>query len=252
MINAIYVLESLVDERLTGYELFTDTIVRYNDLCWKEEDKIKAEYFDINNQYEFEQVLNRILVASKEGDEIVIHFEMHGLNNMRGLILKNDDVIFWQELKDILSNINLKIVNGLHISMATCFGRYIYSILDFHSTAPFKSCLSASKTINSLEIIENYSPFFEYIVKEKDVYKAYHQLSIENPDSMFYIKDTEALIENFIENLFCQYFENQYEMFQVAFQTHFDISLPDKGSANFLSVLSDGLSKYQKKYFMKL
>ncbi len=117
-VKHIVIIESLVNEKLTGKELYNDHIRRQIDLYEK---PITHKYHSINSK-------NNLIVLLKDYQEkandmnggVLFHFDMHGHNELEGLILSDDSLVKWKELADLLRHINIVTSNKLFITMGTC------------------------------------------------------------------------------------------------------------------------------------
>src|SRR6476620_4016120 len=99
-------------------------------------EKLKAEVVDIASKEQHEKWLNE-LENSFHNEQIIpyLHFEIHG--SKKGLQLKNKEFVEWEELRSLFTKINCVIHNNLFISLATCYGAYIFQAIDVLDRIPF-------------------------------------------------------------------------------------------------------------------
>jgi hypothetical protein len=203
MINKVIVLESLnYTEKKTGQELYDDILIRYNEYYNGANSDIDIRFYDIRNKAEFRTLLTELSKNILEHDEVILHFEAHG--NKNGLVLSNDEQINWIDFSSFLMEINKNTNNNLHLTMATCYGRYMYKVVEknLSKVLPFKTLISASTEIYPSEILEDYSLFFQYLVKERNITEAYKALNGYNSSSNFIYHDTEATIKLWLDHIF--------------------------------------------------
>lgn len=201
LVHSIVVIESLSSgERQTGTELYCDVIKRYVEY-YSKGDPIYHSFFKPTSKSDFLNVLEHVLENSlhyRRG--LIIHIECHGLSDKAGLFLSDGSSILWEDLKVPLIKINTSIENELYLSMATCYGRYIHETIDISMKAPFSGFLSASSIIFEYETLENYSIFFEELIKTREIYRAVKTLSSRG--SNLYYKDVKTVFDEAIQSSF--------------------------------------------------
>jgi hypothetical protein len=197
-IRNIIVIQSLFDnETKTGADLYNDTIRRKIDYLQPDVIKMTHKFFDVASKDEFVAILKDFQASAEffEGG-VLFHFEMHGLNDISGLIFSDRSSINWFELADLLREINIIINNNLFITMATCFGRYLYKGAVYNKKAPYSGYISASKVVTVDEIMDNFTVLFDVLILSGNLVYAY--LTLDEKGSNFFYKDLEATNE---ENL---------------------------------------------------
>jgi len=201
-INTIIVIESLgLSDRKTGEELYDDIILRYKELFSKTYNQpLITRYFKAIGKKELLGVLTSIAEQSYIYPKgILIHLETHGSDDKCGLVLSNEELVSWPELQELLIQINVKTDNQFYLCMATCFGRYIHETIDHNLQAPFCAYISASEIISESEIIENFEPFFQELIKTRDAIIAYKNSKSE--ESNFYYKDIEVVYKEILHKI---------------------------------------------------
>lgn len=186
-IKHIVIIQSLVDERLTGDEIYTDCIRRRIDYQNKPmthrllNAHSKKELIELLKYFEYN--------ASLLTGGILIHLEMHGAENLKGLVLSNGELIEWKELVELFRPINIISCNKLFITMATCNGRFLYKGVDPYKKSPYSGFISASTTVYASEIVDKFLILFEHLIENGNLVNAY--LEMEKTESNFYYKDSE-------------------------------------------------------------
>ena len=128
---------------------------------------------------------------------ILIHFEMHGSENREGLILADNSFISWFEITELLRIININSKNQLYVTMATCYGRYIFRGMEMDKKTPFSGYISASKEVIVEEILGDFKILFEDLIQSGNL--VYSYLELEKQGSNFYYKDSKAVFEENFE-----------------------------------------------------
>jgi hypothetical protein len=190
LINQIYIIESLPHgERQTGKELYDDTITRYIEFHSK---SIEHNYTFVNSSADFISKLENILTQITENTELILHVEAHG--GLEEMQFSNGDLFKWVDLEMILAKINLKTKNGLHLNIATCHGMYLGEKLNLKSTAPYKSYISALRTMLPSEIIEDNTILYQKIIETQNLYKSFLEFNILRNETQLRIKDIETVL----------------------------------------------------------
>jgi hypothetical protein len=204
-IKHIVIIQSLVDERLTGEEMHNDCIRRRIDYQNK---PMTHRLHDAHSKEELIELLKYFQYnASLLTGGILIHLEMHGDADLKGLILSNGELIEWKELVDLFRPINIITSNKLFITMATCNGRFLYKGVDPYQKSPYSGFISASTAVNSTEIVDKFSILFEHLIEGGNLVNAY--LEMEKTESNFYYKDSERTFNESYEMTMNEFKNNQ-------------------------------------------
>ncbi|WP_299840361.1 hypothetical protein [uncultured Tenacibaculum sp.] len=197
-VKHIIIIESLVNERLTGKEIYDDCVRRRIDLYDK---PMTHNYYSVSTKEELIELLKYYQInATYMTGGILIHLEMHGSNKLDGLILSNGTLIEWSELIELFRPINLITCNKLFVTMATCYGRHLYKGVDPTQKSPYSGYISASIAVNPIEIVEKYSFLFEKLIEYGNLVAAY--LEMEKTESNFYYKDSEATFKEAYQSFY--------------------------------------------------
>jgi hypothetical protein len=197
-IKHIVIIESLVDERLTGLEMYNDCIRRRIDFQQK---PFTHKYHPVHSKIELVELLKYYQInASYLNGGLLFHFEMHGAENLTGLVLSNNELISWKEMVDLFRPINIVLCDGLFVTMATCYGRHLYKGVDPYQKSPYSGYISASKAIYPSEIVDEYSLLFEELIENGNLVKAF--LEMQKTKSSFYYKDSKRTFEESYKFIF--------------------------------------------------
>jgi hypothetical protein len=170
--NKIYILQHLrPGDRRTGEEI--EKIIKYSSM--KSEVAVLSELISVTSQQNFFQTLEEIYrVTSSQGMVPYIHFELHGCKE--GFELANN-LVLWGSLKTPLLKINKITKNNLFISVASCYGAYLFRILNLREPCPFFGYIGPEDSIFPIELETNFSAFFETLLKEGSFDKAIESLN---------------------------------------------------------------------------
>ena len=165
LFNKIIVIQSLgVSDRKTGNTIYNDTL-RY---AGYKLEGFGVDFVEPQTKAELEYVLNVIANdAEKRRQWPFLHFEMHGTQT--GMEIANGEFITWLELYKFLVKINESSRHNLFVSLACCFGAYIFDIIDPTKRAPFYCFLGPSKEIKAWKLEENFTNFFSTLIETTDI-----------------------------------------------------------------------------------
>ncbi len=196
-VNTIFVIESLsADEKATGTELYNDIIKRYAEYH-ANGNEVHHQIFKVASKDQFIEAFRYIKQnAEYLSRGVLIHIETHGLGDKSGLYMADGSTVSWEELKPELIGINVALDNEMYITMATCYGRYLHEVIDISKQSPFSGFISASKEVGVNEILEDYTPFFEELLRTRDILEA--EKILDAKGSNFYYKDVETVFNDLI------------------------------------------------------
>jgi hypothetical protein len=188
--DKIYVIESLrSDDLKTGEELYND-IIKLK--LWQKGLYDNCELFQPISKIDFFNSIEKIKSES-EKDSIypLIHLEMHGSKD--GIQVTNGEIINWNELQNRLIELNILCKCNLFLTMATCYGGYIYSTISPSLRTPFWGFIGPFETVKAGEVLINFTAFYEEFIESLDINKAVILLNESNPNnkSRFKFHNTE-------------------------------------------------------------
>lgn len=176
--NTIYIIQSLdTSDRKTGRALYDDLDITSQIYP----SKYSLVLFEQKTKEEFFNALNLIKKNIIEKNFIpLIHLEMHGHENKKGLVLGSKEFVSWEDLKEILVEINYLSKNNLCLTLGSCFGAYMMSIINPLERAPVHGYIGAEKEVE-VEQLYNYTPFYRELFKSGDLNEALRLLNLESP-----------------------------------------------------------------------
>ncbi|QIL42387.1 hypothetical protein G7074_25870 [Pedobacter sp. HDW13] len=195
--NFIYVIESLgAGEVKTGTNIYND-VLRYKV---KLHEGFGTQLLPVANKVEFIAALNEICERTGPlSHRPYLHLEIHG--NRAGLGINNGELITWDELYSLLVRINEKLQNQLFLSLATCYGAYLFNAISPFNRSPFFGFVGNVQKIPSGEIEYAFSEYFSALLEKLDLDEALLALNAANPNAPF---PCISLTSNALYNLICE------------------------------------------------
>lgn len=145
-------------------------------------------------------VLEKIRIESSKGEYPMIHLECHGCQ--RGLEVASGELVEWDELRNLLIEINRSCQLNLMIVVAACNGAHLIKVATALDAAPFWAIIGSEAEVSAGDIQDNFGEFYKSFFDELDGDKAieilnqgksrqkrqYHFLSAEGLFSRAYLK----------------------------------------------------------------
>jgi hypothetical protein len=197
--SSVFVFESLRPGDIkTGASLFNDTIrprmmqKGLEGQCELITITSKADFFNALGEI-YNQIIYKLVNP-------VIHLEMHGSKD--GLQVTNGEVITWQELQIRLIEMNGLTENNLFVSLATCYGGYIYTVISPRLRTPFWGFIGPFEQVDGDEVLANYTAFYDEFLFSNDFAEAEKALHNSNPNivSKFRLQNTEFVFAKAYKN----------------------------------------------------
>jgi hypothetical protein len=179
--NTIYVIESLsTGEIKTGTNVFND-LLKYKVM---QHEGFNAILLIVNTKAEFIAEINGIYdLTDPQMHRPYLHFEIHGCQ--QGLVMNSGELVSWVELYSLLVRINEMLRNQLFISLATCYGAYLFNAINPFKRSPFFGFVGNVEQIPNGEIEYAFSEYFATLLDELDLDEAIHALNNANPNTPF-------------------------------------------------------------------
>lgn len=195
----IFVIESLrPDEELTGTRLFNRAI--YPGMLEKNLEN-NCDHFTVISKQDFVNAISTIrsnIVSNNISP--IIHLEMHG--SITGLQFTNYERITWEELQPILIELNVLCKNNLFLTMATCYGGYIYNAISPKLQAPFWGFIGPFDEVDEDEVLADFTNFYFEFLNSLDINAAESALHRQNAPnaSKFRFQNTEFAFKKAYSN----------------------------------------------------
>ncbi len=136
-----------------------------------------------------------------------MHFEIHG--SEEGFKLSSGETVSYSEVAKIMREINVITNNNLMVSLASCFGAYIFGEINPSMPSPFFSIIAPWEKINEPDLMKSFLNYFEFLLNCEDPQKinlieAVKKLNESDEyDYRYYFYNSEAVFEKIL---------NQYEL----------------------------------------
>lgn len=195
----IFVIESLrTEDELTGTRLFNRAI--YPGMADKNLEA-NCDHITVISKKDFFNAISRIRAKVISNNiSPIIHLEMHGSKN--GLQLTSYERITWEELQPILIELNVLCKNNLFLTMATCYGGYIYNVISPKLQAPFWGFVGPMDKVDEDEVLADFTNYFFELLNSLDVNIAENALHRQNAPnaSKFRFQNTEFAFKKAYSN----------------------------------------------------
>lgn len=154
--NKLWVIESLPQGELrTGKNLFDNQL-----------DKAKSAHQDLDVEFtnpmtksDLIEVLEKIKNEALSGIYPMIHFECHGCKE--GLGTACGDLVKWDEIREILIEINRSTKLNLMIVIAACNGAHLIKVSNKLDAAPFWAMIGPNVEVTAGQLQNNFGQFYE-------------------------------------------------------------------------------------------
>lgn len=174
--NKIYVLQSLPEnEPMTGKILYDDLLSRKV----MQMPGFHAELINFNSLENFAQIMDSITVSCiSTAMKPYLHFEAH--DNKQGLVLSNLQLLSWETLYEQFVRVNEIIKNQLFVSFASCFGAYIFQIINPLRRSPLFAFIGPPNIAFISDIEADFYEYFNVLLDTKDFNLALDALNSNN------------------------------------------------------------------------
>lgn len=188
--NKLWIIESLPSGELrTGKNLFDNQLDKAKqvqpDLVVELAEPItKAQLFD---------VLKKIRSEAASGIYPMIHFECHGCEY--GLATASGDLVEWDEIREILIEINRNTKLNLMIVIAACNGAHLIKVSTKLDAAPFWGIIGPEVEVTAGHIQRNFGRFYESFFSDLNGDEAINILNKEagHPDRTYHFVSAAGL-----------------------------------------------------------
>jgi len=175
--NHIFIVQSLrLNDAPTGAELanFIDA-----ELAKSSYQKMKCSFVDVGSKKQLISWMQTLPQAFRDSQIVpYLHLEIHGCED--GLELTNGDLVLWEELTPLLREINRTIENNLFLSLATCFGAFLFKAVDLLDRIPFFGFVGPVHEIFLREVRSDWVAYFQALLENGSFTKAIIALNETN------------------------------------------------------------------------
>lgn len=170
--NKIWVIESLPSgEMRTGKNLFENQLENAKQV----QQGLVIDFADPITKCELFDALGEIRNEALSGTYPIIHFDCHGCEN--GLETASGELVKWDEIREILIEINRSTRLNLMIVIAACNGAHLIKTSTKLDAAPFWAIIGPKKKVSAGHIQDNFGRFYESFLSDLDGDKAINILN---------------------------------------------------------------------------
>lgn len=189
-INCVYVIESLKDNEFkTGTHLMND-IIRYR----AEQLGIRAGLITVNSKQSLFEALNVIKENLTNSNLFpYIHFEIHGCKT--GFEMSSGELVVWDDIYSSFVEINYTLKNKLLVSLATCYGAYIFNIMDPLKRAPFYAYIAPVGVVLSGNLERDFTEYFDVLLTTRSFNSALEALNRISPEVPYMYHSCDLLFD---------------------------------------------------------
>ena len=172
ILNKLWVIESLPSGELrTGKNLFDNQL----DKAKQVQKDLVVEFAEPITKAELLEVLEKIRNEALNGILPMIHFECHGCED--GLGTASGELVEWDEIREILIEINRSTKLNLMIVIAACNGAYLIKVCTKLEAAPFWAIIGPEVEVSAGHIQDNFGRFYESLFSDLNGDKAMNILN---------------------------------------------------------------------------
>lgn len=188
--NAICIVESLApDERKTGRHLNEDL----EALLLQQ--KIAHSFNEVGTAGQFRELMRQLAMKARdEGIRPILHLEVHGLENRKGLqFLPSRERMLWSEFAELAREVNVATGNNLLVVMAVCHGFHAVLEVRLNDVTPCCVLLGTQDVVTNQQVLAAFGTFYRRLFETNDVEAAYGAL----PPGFRHFTCEEVLVKSF-------------------------------------------------------
>jgi hypothetical protein len=175
-IGNFIIIQSLNDqERQTGYEV--QQAIKLAILRANAEDP--SFLVNVHSKQELLDVLSDIAARCTDDLKPLLHFDIHG--SPSGFYLSNGDDVSWEDIKELIREINIACKNSLYISLATCYGGYLLNIYEYTKPCPFYGYIGPLDEMGGRDLEDGFSAFYAELIDTRNFQAALNALNANIP-----------------------------------------------------------------------
>ncbi len=201
--DSVCIIESLaLPDDLTGTSLYNDVL---KPLADREGFMVRHYAADTRNLFfdAFQHIRHDFV---QQGHGPINHIEAHGDEDHTGIVLASGEMITWEELRVILTEINIAVQFNLLLVMALCSGWWLSSILLPSQPWPVWGIVGPTETVGDRDLKQAMAAFYREMFHSYDARKAMDQANDQRPyEDWTYRLETADL-------LFCRAFRHHMEI----------------------------------------
>lgn len=160
--NRLLIVESLTERDFPSGSQLRD---RLNGMSGDFPAGLSIEFTTVLSVVDFLSLIDEEVVRATGGDYPILHIEVHGREDKKGLVFSDGSFLDWSGLADALRKLNKATGFNLLIAVAACFGGYSLGMVKPGAPAPCCALIGPSDKIYGDELLGNFSAFYSEFLK---------------------------------------------------------------------------------------
>lgn len=163
--NRLLIVESLTEEEFPSGLMLQD---RLNGMSGDFPAGLSIEFTRVLGVADFLILIDEEVIRATGGDYPILHIEVHGSEDKKGLVFSDGTFLGWSSLADALRKLNKATSFNLLIAVAACFGGYSLGMVAPGAPAPCCALIGPSDKIYGDELLGNFTAFYSEFLKNLD------------------------------------------------------------------------------------
>jgi hypothetical protein len=144
--------------------------------------------------------------ASTRADYPLLHIESHGSTDTKGLVLADGSFVGWDQLKPVLTAINVATRCNLFVALAACYGAYLGQIILPTDRAPLWGMLAPTESAKPNDLLGSFLAFYTTLLASLDGDRALSALiAAESRTANYYFVSAEGFFKKAYVNYLAQH-----------------------------------------------
>jgi hypothetical protein len=182
--NGVVILDAIPDGELNTARRLKEDL---EDISCYLAEGFQVRYFRIDTIEALEVVISEILVEVRSiGLRPWLHLEGHGLSDQNGFQLASGTNCSWDQLKDLITPLNIRLGLNLVLVLATCYGGSFARAIRTVDRAPILGLIGPTCEVKIGEIENGFSTFYRTFFESLSLKKAIDALNATAPKNLYY------------------------------------------------------------------
>ena len=165
-ITKIVIVESLEAKEVKTGQILSDLL---QSLVAEHAPQLRVQYESCDSVVEFKQLILILANEARLGLEApILHMECHGGSQI-GLEFANGSSIAWEDLAQVLSDLNIASSFNLLVVLSACYGGQLLGEVLAFKAAPCWCIVAPSEAINDPDAIGGFRTFYFTLITTRDV-----------------------------------------------------------------------------------
>lgn len=160
--NRLLIVESLTDSDFPSGSQLRD---RLSGMSGEFSAGLSIEFETVVSSADFLSLIDGEVIRAAGGDHPILHIEVHGSKDKKGLVFSDGSFLSWPTLADALRKLNKATGFNLLLAVAACFGGYSLGMVAPGAPAPCCALIGPSDEIYGDELLGNFSAFYSEFLK---------------------------------------------------------------------------------------